>query len=92
MYSIDFGNNNGYFSIEENSGKITLNKIIPLEENVILEFSLQITARDGTFKQYFSQYFSLTQHSLPKIQDSLILIVISWHAMVNEPVSTKSKP
>ncbi|XP_068583517.1 protocadherin Fat 4 [Cebidichthys violaceus] len=46
-YSIDFGNNDGFFSIEENSGDVTLAKIIPLQENEILEFPLYITARDG---------------------------------------------
>ncbi|XP_029297871.1 cadherin EGF LAG seven-pass G-type receptor 2-like [Cottoperca gobio] len=46
-YSIDFGNNDGYFSLEENSGDITLAKIIPLVENKILQFPLYITARDG---------------------------------------------
>ncbi|XP_032372416.1 protocadherin-16 [Etheostoma spectabile] len=46
-YSLEFGNNDGYFSIEENSGDITLAKIIPLVENKMLEFPLYITARDG---------------------------------------------
>ncbi|XP_074485330.1 protocadherin Fat 4 isoform X2 [Sebastes fasciatus] len=46
-YSIDFGNNDGYFSIEENSGDISLAKTIPLVENMILKFPLYITARDG---------------------------------------------
>nr|XP_033478927.1 protocadherin Fat 4 [Epinephelus lanceolatus] len=46
-YSIDFGNNDGYFSLDENSGDITLVKKIPLVDNMILEFPLYITARDG---------------------------------------------
>ncbi|XP_078146234.1 cadherin-23-like [Centroberyx gerrardi] len=46
-YSIEFGNRDGYFSIDENTGEITLTKTIPLVENTILEFSLYITARDG---------------------------------------------
>ncbi|KAL7403573.1 hypothetical protein ABVT39_002455 [Epinephelus coioides] len=46
-YSIDFGNNDGYFSLDENSGDITLVKNIPLVDNMILEFPLYITARDG---------------------------------------------
>ncbi|XP_051241011.1 protein dachsous isoform X1 [Dicentrarchus labrax] len=46
-YTIDFGNSDGYFSIEENTGKITLAKLIPLEENRIMEFPLYVTARDG---------------------------------------------
>ncbi|XP_040893189.1 protocadherin Fat 4 [Toxotes jaculatrix] len=46
-YSIDFGNDNGYFSINENSGEISLAKTIPLVENRILEFPLYVTARDG---------------------------------------------
>ncbi|KAL3066367.1 hypothetical protein OYC64_016342 [Pagothenia borchgrevinki] len=46
-YSIEFGNDDGYFSIDENSGNIALAKTIPLEENVLLEFPLFITARDG---------------------------------------------
>ncbi|KAM6941222.1 protocadherin Fat 4 [Lycodopsis pacificus] len=46
-YSIDFGNNDGFFSIEENSGDVTLAKIIPLLQNQISQFPLYITARDG---------------------------------------------
>ncbi|XP_070684047.1 protein dachsous, partial [Pempheris klunzingeri] len=46
-YSIEFGNNDGYFSIEENTGNIILAKIIPLVENQILHFPLYVTARDG---------------------------------------------
>ncbi|XP_044045435.1 protocadherin Fat 4 [Siniperca chuatsi] len=46
-YSIDFGNNDGYFAINENTGNITLAETIPLKENMILEFPLYITARDG---------------------------------------------
>ncbi|CAL8333307.1 unnamed protein product [Merluccius merluccius] len=42
-YSLDFGNKDGYFSINSNSGEITLKKPIPLME----EFSLFVTARDG---------------------------------------------
>ncbi|XP_054866126.1 cadherin-23 [Amphiprion ocellaris] len=45
-YSIDFGNNEGYFSINENTGEISLAKTIPLVENKILEFPLYVTARD----------------------------------------------
>ncbi|XP_036950739.1 cadherin-23-like isoform X6 [Acanthopagrus latus] len=46
-YSIDFGNTVGYFSIEDKTGMITLAKVIPLDENGILEFPLYITATDG---------------------------------------------
>ncbi|XP_028423953.1 protocadherin Fat 4-like [Perca flavescens] len=46
-YSIDFGNQNDYFSIDENSGAITLTKMIPLEAHQTLEFLLFIAARDG---------------------------------------------
>ncbi|KAK2817525.1 hypothetical protein Q5P01_025716 [Channa striata] len=46
-YSIEFGNNGGYFSINEDTGAISLAKLIPLEENKILEFPLYVTARDG---------------------------------------------
>ncbi|XP_037327747.2 protocadherin Fat 4 [Pungitius pungitius] len=46
-YFIDFGNNDGFFSIEEDSGEISLARTIPLLENQILEFPLYITARDG---------------------------------------------
>lgn len=53
-YSIDFGNSDGYFSIEEDTGEITLAKTIPLLENRILEFPLYITARDGRSEQCFS--------------------------------------
>ncbi|XP_043970025.1 protocadherin Fat 4 isoform X2 [Gambusia affinis] len=47
QYSITFGNNDGYFSIDASTGEISLAKIIPLEENRVLEFPLYITARDG---------------------------------------------
>ncbi|XP_008416259.1 protein dachsous [Poecilia reticulata] len=47
QYSITFGNNDGYFSIDASSGEISLDKIIPLEENRVLEFPLYITAKDG---------------------------------------------
>ncbi|XP_027138360.1 protocadherin Fat 4 isoform X1 [Larimichthys crocea] len=46
-YFIEFGNNDGYFSMEENTGKITLAKTITLVENKILEFPLYVTAKDG---------------------------------------------
>ncbi|KAM7419871.1 hypothetical protein PAMA_016804 [Pampus argenteus] len=46
-YSINFGNNDGYFSIDENTGVISLEKTIPLVENGIQEFPLYITATDG---------------------------------------------
>lgn len=48
-YNIDFGNSEGYFIIDEDTGKITLAKQIPLQENMILEFPLYVTARDGKF-------------------------------------------
>ncbi|KAI5625920.1 protocadherin Fat 3-like [Silurus asotus] len=46
-YFIEFGNDEGYFSINENTGEITLNKTIPLLENTILQFLLFVTAIDG---------------------------------------------
>ncbi|XP_028265862.1 protocadherin Fat 4-like [Parambassis ranga] len=46
-YTIDFGNNDRYFSMDENTGEISLAETIPLQENRILEFPLYITARDG---------------------------------------------
>lgn len=46
-YSIDFGNSEGYFSINETTGEISLAKLIPLVENKMLEFRLYVTARDG---------------------------------------------
>lgn len=51
-YSIDFGNQNGYFSIDENTGAITLVKIIPVEAHKNLDFLLFIKATDGN-EQYF---------------------------------------
>lgn len=48
-YNIDFGNSEGYFTIEEDTGKIKLAKQIPLQENKILEFPLYVTASDGRF-------------------------------------------
>ncbi|XP_044201132.1 protocadherin Fat 4-like [Thunnus albacares] len=46
-YSINFGNNDGYFSINEDTGEISLAKTIELLENGILDFPLYITATDG---------------------------------------------
>lgn len=46
-YSIDFGNSDGYFSLDEDTGEVTLAKTIPLADNKILEFNLYVTARDG---------------------------------------------
>ncbi|KAG1956024.1 protocadherin Fat [Pimephales promelas] len=46
-FSIEFGNEDGFFSINENDGAITLVKLIPLEDNRILQFSLYVTAKDG---------------------------------------------
>ncbi|KAF7689368.1 protocadherin Fat 1 [Silurus meridionalis] len=46
-YFIEFGNDEGYFSINENTGEMTLNKTIPLLENTILQFLLFVTAIDG---------------------------------------------
>lgn len=46
-YSIDFGNQQNYFSIDEDSGEITLVKVIPLEAHQTQEFLLVITATDG---------------------------------------------
>lgn len=53
-YSIDFGNKAGYFSIGEENGEITLAKLIPLQENKILEFPLYVTARDSRSSTVFS--------------------------------------
>ncbi|CAJ1052822.1 cadherin-23-like [Xyrichtys novacula] len=53
-YSIEFGNKDDYFSIEETTGEITLAKTIPLVENMIQEFSLYITARDEGLIPRFS--------------------------------------
>lgn len=46
-YSIEFGNDDGFFTINENDGAITLDKTIPLVDNRILQFSLYVTAKDG---------------------------------------------
>ncbi|CAL8329316.1 unnamed protein product [Lota lota] len=45
-YSLDVGNKDGYFSINDKSGEITLKKPILMEDK-LLEFSLFVTARDG---------------------------------------------
>lgn len=52
-YSIEFGNSEGYFSMDEDTGAITLAKTIPLQENKILEFPLYITATDRRFQWQF---------------------------------------
>ncbi|XP_029987441.1 protein dachsous [Sphaeramia orbicularis] len=46
-YTIEFGNEDGYFFLHPETGEITLAKIIPLVENSILEFPLYVTATDG---------------------------------------------
>ncbi|XP_077102018.1 protocadherin Fat 4-like [Siphateles boraxobius] len=46
-YSIEFGNEEGFFTISENDGAITILKTIPLVDNRILQFSLYVTAKDG---------------------------------------------
>ncbi|XP_056312427.1 protocadherin Fat 1-like isoform X2 [Danio aesculapii] len=46
-YFIEFGNEKGFFGLNEKDGAITLVQLIPLVENEILEFALYITARDG---------------------------------------------
>ncbi|KAM3624462.1 uncharacterized protein V6R79_023812 [Siganus canaliculatus] len=46
-YSIDFGNEDDHFVIDENTGVITLKKLIPLQANQTSEFFLLITATDG---------------------------------------------
>jgi len=46
-YSLDFGNDDGFFSVEETSGNVTLVKLVPLQENQISRFPLYVTARDG---------------------------------------------
>ncbi|XP_031417810.1 cadherin EGF LAG seven-pass G-type receptor 2-like [Clupea harengus] len=46
-YSIDGGNQDGYFAISADTGEVTLAKVIPLEENRFLRFSLYVTAKDG---------------------------------------------
>lgn len=49
-YTIDFGNSERHFSMDENTGEIFLAETIPLQDNRILEFPLYITARDGRFE------------------------------------------
>ncbi|TRY64470.1 hypothetical protein DNTS_017153 [Danionella cerebrum] len=46
-YYIEFGNEKGFFAIDEKEGTVTLVNIIPLVEKEILEFALYVTARDG---------------------------------------------
>ncbi|XP_063064688.1 protocadherin Fat 4-like [Engraulis encrasicolus] len=46
-YSIDAGNEDDHFTLDENSGDITLAKVIILEDNTVKRFSLYVTARDG---------------------------------------------
>ncbi|KAG7235236.1 hypothetical protein INR49_003079 [Caranx melampygus] len=60
-YSIDFGNNDGYFSINEDSGAVSLAKTIPLVDNNILTFPLYVTARDGRASQGTISRSSSTQ-------------------------------
>lgn len=47
QYSIDFGNHNDSFSLDESSGALTLSKTIPLEPHQRVEFLLFVSARDG---------------------------------------------
>ncbi|KAJ8365861.1 hypothetical protein SKAU_G00146920 [Synaphobranchus kaupii] len=46
-YAIDGGNQEGYFSLNKDTGQIQLIKLIVLEENKSLQFFLYVTARDG---------------------------------------------
>ncbi|KAI7810617.1 putative protocadherin Fat 3-like [Triplophysa rosa] len=46
-YAIEFGNEEGYFGIDGNTGEITLLNTIPLMENKILQFAMYVTAKDG---------------------------------------------
>ncbi|KAL7845474.1 hypothetical protein AOLI_G00236660 [Acnodon oligacanthus] len=46
-YFIDFGNDEGHFAIDENTGEITLIQVINLPDNEILQFSLYVRAKDG---------------------------------------------
>lgn len=57
-YSIDFGNQNNYFSINEETGAITLVATIPMEPHKTLEFLLFITATDGKNNTSFTYYQS----------------------------------
>lgn len=54
-YNIDFGNSEGYFTIDQDSGNIKLAKQIPLPENKILEFPLYVTASDSRESLTFSE-------------------------------------
>lgn len=54
-YNIDFGNSEGYFTIDQDSGNIKLAKQIPLLENKILEFPLYVTASDSRESLTFSE-------------------------------------
>lgn len=59
-YSIDFGNDQKYFSIDESTGAITLKKIIALKGLPSQEFLLVITATDGRNCQY-SEVISISR-------------------------------
>ncbi|CAN9493182.1 unnamed protein product [Ophioblennius macclurei] len=45
-YSIDFGNDDGHFSVDASTGQISLAKLIDLDINRILEFPLYVSATD----------------------------------------------
>lgn len=61
-YSIDFGNQQGYFAMNESTGDITLVKLVPLEAHQTEEFILVITATDGRSLQSpaANKYINLT--------------------------------
>ena len=84
-YSIDGGNQDGYFSISADTGEVTLAKVIPLEENRFLRFSLYVTAKDGKppFPLHFRKHNEDKTCSCRVLQ-ALILTVKKKHTMDHE--------
>ncbi|XP_041959519.1 protein dachsous-like [Alosa sapidissima] len=79
-YSIAGGNQDGYFAIGEDTGEITLVKIIPLEENKVLQFSLYVTAKDGgDISRASSVVVDILAH-----ENGLKFLQKTYHASVEE--------
>lgn len=58
-YSIDFGNQKSFFSIDETTGEITLEQIIPLETHQTEEFLLLVKATDGRSLQFPPEIYKI---------------------------------
>ncbi|KAG5855648.1 hypothetical protein ANANG_G00051340 [Anguilla anguilla] len=80
-YAIDGGNQEGYFSINEDTGLIQLKKLVVFEENKSLQFFLFVTARDGG---QISRFSSTQVHILAPGTSNPQFLLPSYHGSVLE--------